>query len=249
MTGGFRCITVHFVAESLYLFANSRFPLFIHRFVQLFEVEVHIGCEVVAFCEKGAAYEENGVRPVDLHHFFKELPFHSATGNREDGAESAHFCFRTVADFSAYFFGEREASAEAGEYGGISTCQAAELAVATERGDAGVRSEDERAGETGVEKDGEMEVRGGGEFSDYRESQKSRGCHDAAGAQFLCCHGALKKFHAVCGTVGDVEGVSSRFCIGVIHTVYAGLYSVFERSVGLVEKAVVGFDKPPRASL
>lgn len=124
------------MAESLYLFANSRFPLFIHRFVQLFEVEVHIGCEVVAFCEKGAAYEEDGIRTVDLYHFFKKLPFHAAAGNREDRAEPAHFCFRTVADFPAYFFGERKASAEAGEYGGIGACQAAELAVAAEGGNA-----------------------------------------------------------------------------------------------------------------
>lgn len=182
MTGDFRCITVHFVAESLYLFANSRFPLFIHRFVQLFEVEVHIGCEVVAFCEKGAAYEEDGIRTVDLYHFFKKLPFHAAAGNREDRAEPAHFCFRTVADFPAYFFGERKASAEAGEYGGIGACQAAELAVVAEGGNAGIRTEDKRAGETGVEEDGQMEVGSGGELSDDGEPQKPRSCHDAAGA-------------------------------------------------------------------
>lgn len=63
------------MAESLHLSSNSRFPLFIHRFVQLFEVEVYIGCEVVTFCEKGAAYEEDGIRTVDLYHFLKSCHF------------------------------------------------------------------------------------------------------------------------------------------------------------------------------
>lgn len=40
----------------------------------------------------------------------------------------------------------RKASAEAGEYGGIGACQAAELAVAAEVGNAGIRTEDKRAG-------------------------------------------------------------------------------------------------------
>ena len=66
--------------------------------------------------------------------------------------------------------------------GGIGACQAAELAVAAEGGNAGIRTEDKRAGETGVEEDGQMEVGSGGEFSDDGEPQKPRGCHDAAGA-------------------------------------------------------------------
>ena len=61
-------------------------------------------------------------------------------------------------------------------------CQAAELAVAAEGGNAGIRTEDKRAGETGVEEDGQMEVGSGGEFSDDGEPQKPRSCHDAAGA-------------------------------------------------------------------
>lgn len=39
------------------------------------------------------------------------------------------------------------------------------------------------------------------------------------------------------------KGTASCFCIGVIHAVYAGLYSVFERSVGLIEEAVVVFNE------
>ena len=210
--------------------------------MQFVEEEFHIVREVRSLCLEGSAYEENGVRTIDLVHLFKELPAHSAGGYGEARTEIGHLFHGAFADFLAGIGGEGETAPKAGENDGIGAGKAGKLSVVAERRNAGILIQHERTGEAGMKENGQVEIRVTGQIANHGKSRNGRSCHDAVSTDFLCLIGTVQELQSVSGAVGNVHGFLSGLFFGISQGHDALEHSFFKPGIALIHKAVIIFD-------